>query len=119
MAGRVALKSIARRFSSSGKILSEEEKAAENVYIKKMEKEKLEKAARQGLKPEATAAPGSGSGVPPVSDAAKASGAEASSSKVSSDKFRNYAVVAGALTVLGAAGWYLKSGTKKTEEVHE
>ncbi|KAL8162047.1 hypothetical protein V2J09_013536 [Rumex salicifolius] len=34
-----------RYFSDgSGRILSEEERAAENVYIKKMEKEKLEKA---------------------------------------------------------------------------
>lgn len=32
------------RFSSDqGRILSEEERAAENVYIRKMEKEKLEK----------------------------------------------------------------------------
>ncbi|KAH9620042.1 hypothetical protein KSS87_002017 [Heliosperma pusillum] len=114
MAGRAALRSIARRFSSSGKILSEEEKAAENVYIKKMEKEKLEKAARQGPKPAETTAE-SGSAVPPLSDAAKTGGAEASSS----DKNRNYAVVAGALTILGAVGWYLKSGSKKTEEVHE
>lgn len=34
MATRVAARYISRRLSSSGKILSEEEKAAENVYIK-------------------------------------------------------------------------------------
>lgn len=34
MAGRSAARCILRRFSSGGKVLSEEEKAAENVYIK-------------------------------------------------------------------------------------
>ncbi|KAK1419671.1 hypothetical protein QVD17_28925 [Tagetes erecta] len=32
-----------RFFSDQGRVLSEEERAAENVYIKKMEKERLEK----------------------------------------------------------------------------
>nr|GMC74925.1 Copper ion binding isoform 1 [Ipomoea batatas] len=47
MATRNALRYVSRRFSSSGKVLSEEEKAAENVYIKKTEQEKLEKLARK------------------------------------------------------------------------
>jgi hypothetical protein len=34
MASRLAARFVSRRMSSSGKILSEEEKAAENVYIK-------------------------------------------------------------------------------------
>lgn len=34
MATRIAARYISRRLSSSGKVLSEEEKAAENVYIK-------------------------------------------------------------------------------------
>ena len=34
MASRMAARFVPRRFSSSGKVLSEEEKAAENVYIK-------------------------------------------------------------------------------------
>lgn len=34
MAMRIAARYVSRRLSSSGKILSEEEKAAENVYIK-------------------------------------------------------------------------------------
>ncbi|KAK9727011.1 hypothetical protein RND81_05G251900 [Saponaria officinalis] len=117
MAGRAAFRQISRRFSGSGKILSEEEKAAENVYIKKMEKEKLEKAARQGLKPAETGA--SGAGTPPGADAAKTSGPAASTANVSSDKYRNYAVVAGTVTLLGALGWYMKSGSKKTEEVQD
>ncbi|KAK9059835.1 hypothetical protein SSX86_020539 [Deinandra increscens subsp. villosa] len=36
-------RSSIRLFSDQGRVLSEEERAAENVYIKKMEKEKLEK----------------------------------------------------------------------------
>ncbi|KAG0498527.1 hypothetical protein HPP92_003218 [Vanilla planifolia] len=34
MAARVACRYLVRRFSSGGRVLSEEEKAAENVYIK-------------------------------------------------------------------------------------
>lgn len=34
MAARNAFRYVSRRLSSSGKVLSEEEKAAENVYIK-------------------------------------------------------------------------------------
>ena len=34
MATRMAARFVSRRFSSGGKVLSEEEKAAENVYIK-------------------------------------------------------------------------------------
>ncbi|CAI0398316.1 unnamed protein product, partial [Linum tenue] len=47
-----AMRFISRRFSSGGKVLGEEEKAAENVYIKKKEQEKLEKLARKGRQPE-------------------------------------------------------------------
>ncbi|KAI3794759.1 hypothetical protein L1987_37396 [Smallanthus sonchifolius] len=116
MATRHAFRYVSRRFSSSGKILSEEEKAAENVYIKKVEQEKLEKLARKGLKAESpeTSSGGSGSG--------SASGSTASSPStdgVSTDKYRNYAVVAGVLTGLGALGWYLKSKDKKTEDLHD
>ena len=34
MAARIAARYVARRLSTGGKVLSEEEKAAENVYIK-------------------------------------------------------------------------------------
>ncbi|KAJ4724833.1 Copper ion binding protein [Melia azedarach] len=50
MATRIAARQVTRRFSSGGKILSEEEKAAENIYIKKTEQEKLEKLARKRKK---------------------------------------------------------------------
>lgn len=39
----------------------------------------------------------------------------ASTERVSTDKYRNYAVVAGVVTGLGALGWYLKSNAKKPE----
>lgn len=50
---------------------------------------------------------------------AKASATAESGPKVSEDKYRNYAVVAGVVTVFGAIGWYLKSGGKKQPEVQE
>ncbi|KAL8158070.1 hypothetical protein AgCh_002688 [Apium graveolens] len=68
MTTRIAARYVSRRLSSSGKILSEEEKAAENIYIKKMEKEKLEKLARKNAKPEENPAASSG-GSGSVSDA--------------------------------------------------
>ncbi|KAL2924390.1 hypothetical protein RDABS01_023619 [Bienertia sinuspersici] len=116
MAGRIAARYISRRFSSGGKVLSEEEKAAENVYIKKMEKEKLEKLARQGPKAAETEATASGT---PATEAAQPSGPEPSASNLSTDKHRNYAVIAGLVTALGALGWYYKSSSKKTEEIHD
>ncbi|VVB07736.1 unnamed protein product [Arabis nemorensis] len=110
MATRNALRSVSRRLSSSGKVLNEEEKAAENVFIKKMEQEKLEKIAQKG--------PGEQAG---TAGEAKASGASSTESgpKVSEDKHRNYAVVAGVVTVVGAIGWYMKSGGKKQPEAQE
>ncbi|KAL5213489.1 hypothetical protein ABZP36_024336 [Zizania latifolia] len=50
---------VARYFSDgtgNGKVLSEEERAAENVYIQKMEREKLEKLRRKADKDQADAA---------------------------------------------------------------
>ncbi|TVU29867.1 hypothetical protein EJB05_21456 [Eragrostis curvula] len=41
---------------TSGRVLSEEERAAENVYIQKMEREKLEKLRRKADKDKAEAA---------------------------------------------------------------
>ncbi|KAL0008091.1 hypothetical protein SO802_009593 [Lithocarpus litseifolius] len=43
----------ATRYFSDGRILSEEERAAENVYIQKMEREKLEKMKRKAEKEKA------------------------------------------------------------------
>lgn len=68
----------------------------------------------QGPKPEEKPATSSGA----ASDAKPTSAAGASTEKVSTDKYRNYAVVAGVVTGFGALGWYLKSSGKK-EEVHD
>ncbi|XAR59658.1 hypothetical protein NMG60_11015574 [Bertholletia excelsa] len=114
MASRIAARYLSRRLSSSGKVLSEEEKAAENVYIKKMEQEKLEKLARKGPQPEDKPATGSGKSAPEV----KPIGPSSHTPGVSTDKYRNYAVLAGAVTALGAFGWWYL-GTKKTEEVQD
>ncbi|GJU90971.1 hypothetical protein Tco_1303394 [Tanacetum coccineum] len=111
MATKVAVRYVSRRFSSGGKILSEEEKAAENIYIKKMEQERLEKLARKGQKAEGTSASSGGAD-------AKASESTASTSSTT-DKNRNYAVIAGVVTGLGALGWYLKSKNKKTDELQD
>ncbi|KAL5056259.1 hypothetical protein RYX36_036941 [Vicia faba] len=116
MATRVAARNASRRLFSSGtgKVLGEEEKAVENAYFKKAEQEKLEKLARKGPQPEAKPAAGS-SGT--VTDAKPSSSghAETSSAKVSTDKYRNYGVVAGTITILAAVGWYLKGTAKKPE----
>ncbi|XP_044483107.1 uncharacterized protein At2g27730, mitochondrial-like [Mangifera indica] len=118
MATRNFARHVSRRFSSGGKVLSEEEKAAENVYIKKTEQAKLEKLAQKGPKPEAkpAATPGAGTDAKPSSSAPTAG---APTEKVSTDKNRNYAVLAGTVTALGALGWYLKSSGKKAEEVQD
>ncbi|KAL2485583.1 Uncharacterized protein Adt_30339 [Abeliophyllum distichum] len=117
MATRTAMRYVSRRLSSSGRVLSEEEKAAENVYIKKKEQEKLEKLAREGPKPEKTPATGSG-GTGSVSDA-KTSGQTSSTPKVSTDSYRNYAVVAGIATAFAAFGWYYGLRKKESDQVQD
>jgi hypothetical protein len=42
---------------------------------------------------------------------------ESTSAGVSTDKNRNYAVLAGTVAALGGLGWYLLSKPKKSEEV--
>ncbi|KAJ8510931.1 hypothetical protein OPV22_001365 [Ensete ventricosum] len=114
MAARVAARYVVRRLSSGGKVLSEEEKAVENVYIKKMEQEKLEKLAHKGSKPgqqtpakSETPAAAAKPGTPPGS----------STASVSTDKNRNYAVLAGTVSAVCALGWYLLSKPKKSEAI--
>ncbi|KEH29849.1 putative NADH:ubiquinone reductase (H(+)-translocating) [Medicago truncatula] len=119
MATRVAARFASRRLfsSGSGKVLGEEEKAVENAYFKKAEQEKLEKLARKGPQPEATPAAGSGGSVTDAKPSASGH-SDTSGPKVSSDKYRNYGVVAGTITIFAALGWYLK-GTAKKPEVQE
>ncbi|KAF0934243.1 hypothetical protein E2562_023605 [Oryza meyeriana var. granulata] len=57
MEGGAGGRRVARYFSDgTGRVLSEEERAAENVYIQKMEREKLEKLRRKADKDKADAA---------------------------------------------------------------
>ncbi|KAG5515795.1 hypothetical protein RHGRI_036742 [Rhododendron griersonianum] len=140
MAMRIAARYVSRRLSSSGKIFSEEEKAAENIYIK--DDVVLGLAcidaivyallgfpfkfylmgiiigfALRGAKPDGkppTSSEGTASDVKPSAPAAS------TTSGVSTDEFRNYAVVAGVFTGFGALGWwYFGSKDKKKEEVHD
>ncbi|KAF3439424.1 hypothetical protein FNV43_RR17702 [Rhamnella rubrinervis] len=82
--------------------------------VPKIEQEKLEKLARKGPKPEEPAA-SSGGSVTDSKTSGSTSAGGASTERVSTDKYRNYAVVAGVVTGLGALGWYLKSNAKKPE----
>ncbi|KAG0539739.1 hypothetical protein BDA96_03G347400 [Sorghum bicolor] len=116
MATRAAARFLQRRLlSSGGKVLSEEEKAAENVYIKKMEQEKLEKLARKGPSSGQQASSTTGSAANDVKVGAGPT--ESASASVSSDENRNYAVLAGTVAALSGLGWYLLSKPKKSEEV--
>uniref|UniRef100_A0A1D1Y817 Uncharacterized protein At2g27730, mitochondrial n=1 Tax=Anthurium amnicola TaxID=1678845 RepID=A0A1D1Y817_9ARAE len=115
-AARTAGRTIFRRFSSGGKVLSEEEKAAENVYIKKVEQEKLEKLARKGVKPEEKPPAATGTS---TADAKPSGPTGSSTTGVSTDKNRNYAVLAGTVAAVAALGWYLGTRSKKAEEVHD
>ncbi|GMJ00832.1 hypothetical protein like AT2G27730 [Hibiscus trionum] len=112
MATRMAVRCLPRRFSSGGKVLGQEEKAAENVYIKKTEQEKL---AGKGPKPGEKPAADSGGSVTNAKPNSSNSTSRASSEKVSTDTYQNYAVLAGVITFAGAVGWYKKSEEKKKE----
>lgn len=68
----------------------------------------------QGPQPEAAAAGSSGGGATDAKPSSS-SGSGATTEKVSTDKYRNYAVLAGAVTALGAIGWYLKASKEKPE----
>ncbi|XP_058099668.1 uncharacterized protein At2g27730, mitochondrial [Magnolia sinica] len=111
-----ASRRASRNFSDGkGKVLSEEEKAAENIFIQKTEREKLEKLARKGYKPEEQPTATAGA----TATDAKPSGPSSSTSGVSTDKDRNYAVLAGFIAAAAALGWYLTSSAKKPEEVQD
>uniref|UniRef100_A0A0D9XAV6 Uncharacterized protein n=1 Tax=Leersia perrieri TaxID=77586 RepID=A0A0D9XAV6_9ORYZ len=93
---RLAARLAPRRLlSSGGKVLGEEEKAAENVYIK-------------------GPSPGEQGSFTPGADLKAEAGPTAG---VSTDKNKNYAVIAGAIGVAGVIAWYLLPKPKKSEEV--
>ncbi|CAN6166111.1 unnamed protein product [Urochloa humidicola] len=77
-----------------------------------MEQEKLEKLARKGPEQASSTTSSAASDV-------KATGGptESASTGASTDKNRNYAVLAGTVAALSGLGWYLLSKPKKSEEV--
>uniref|UniRef100_A0A0E0QMC6 Uncharacterized protein n=1 Tax=Oryza rufipogon TaxID=4529 RepID=A0A0E0QMC6_ORYRU len=112
---RLAARLAPRRLlSSGGKVLGEEEKAAENIYIKKMEQEKLEKLARQILN--ACMVPAQESKahllLPLMPKVAQLLVRRPS-------RTRTTPLIAGAVGVLGASAiaWYRLSKPEKSEEV--
>lgn len=95
---------VQSRAFSDGRVLNDEERAAENMYIRKIEKEKLEKA-KQGIKHESSA---SGS-----------STSEPGSTSIpgpSTDSSKNIAVFAGVAAVLAVGWWLVRPTSKKQEE---
>lgn len=102
-----------RASSGSGRVLSDEERAAESMYIKKMEKEKLEKVARQGVKPEEMV-PKSFIPEPGSPDSISAPVRE-----TSTDSTKNVAVAAGVVAFVAAGWWYFRANKKVKEEEKE
>ncbi|KAM1084099.1 hypothetical protein ACFX19_022823 [Malus domestica] len=72
------------------------------THLEKIEQEKLEKLARKGPKPEEKPAGSSGGSVSDAKPSASSSGA--STPKVSTDKYRNCAIVAGVMTAAASLG---------------
>ena len=72
----------------------------------------MEKLARKGPKPEEKPDAGSGGA---ATDGSTTSTSGTSAEKVSTDKYRNYGVLAGVATLGAAVGWYLNSKDKKQE----
>lgn len=105
---------VRREMSSTGKMFQEEERAAETIYIKKMEQEKLEKLARKGFsKEEAQKAV---SGHPDAHPEAVKIANETSSSTVSTDKTTNYAVIGGIVGAVAIGYWYMTGGSSSKKE---
>ncbi|KAF9594444.1 hypothetical protein IFM89_031046 [Coptis chinensis] len=94
MAGRMGARYLGRTRRLYSKLVSEEEKATENIHIK-------------DPKPKEKSTTSSGSS---ATDA-KPSGAASSTSGVSTDKRKNYGLYAGVVLASGALGWYLRSIT--------
>ncbi|KAH8955971.1 hypothetical protein BDL97_07G012400 [Sphagnum fallax] len=105
-----ALSRSGMRRGISDRVLGEEERAVENVYIKKMEKEKMEKLLRQGFSAEEAKAAISGS---PTASPEAAKAAAAAATKLSTDGNTNYAAIAGVVGGAGLAYWYFSSPSKR------
>eukprot|EP01018_Ginkgo_biloba_P015266 Gb_35865 [translate_table: standard] len=98
---------LCRRGFTEGreKVLSEEEKAAESIYIKKMEQEKLEKLAHKGFKPEEQ-----------QSGSTSRSHSTPIPRGVSTDTTKNIAVLSGVIAVVSGILWYVRSSSEKPEQ---
>ncbi|KAI5079487.1 hypothetical protein GOP47_0004966 [Adiantum capillus-veneris] len=92
--GAILSRSVQARAYADGKILNEEERAQETMYIKKMEKEKLEKA-KQAAKAET------------ATGDQKESTSSSSIPGPSTDSSKNLAIFAGIAAVLAAGVWTL------------
>ncbi|KAM0899479.1 hypothetical protein ACQ4PT_021330 [Festuca glaucescens] len=115
---RTPARFVQSRFRSGGKVLGEEEKAAETVYIKKMEQEKLQKLARKGPSTGEQALATPSSTASDVKAGGGTSPTASTSAGVSTNKNRNYAILAGTVAGLSALGWFLLAKEpKKTGEV--
>jgi len=114
-------RSFVRREMSSGdgRVFHDEEKAAENIYIKKMEKEQLEKLARKGFS-EAEAKKALEGHPEAHPEAVKILNESTSSStNTSTDSTSNYAVIGGIIGVLAIGYWYFSGSSKKEDENKE
>ncbi|KAG0571002.1 hypothetical protein M758_6G195300 [Ceratodon purpureus] len=109
-------RSAVRREMSSGKVFQEEERAAETIYIKKMEQEKLEKLARKGFSQEE--AKKAVSGHPDAHPEAVKIVNETASTTASTDSTTNYAVIGGIVGALALGYWYFSgsSDSKKKDD---
>ncbi|KAJ7527358.1 hypothetical protein O6H91_16G050000 [Diphasiastrum complanatum] len=104
--------SLLRRaaYSSGKRVLSEEESAAEAIYIKKLEQEKLEKLARKGIHPDDKAGTDAKSGetFTPTRDPEPAG-----------DNTKNIAFAAAVVAAFAAGFWLWSSSGKKEEKDKE
>eukprot|EP00850_Spirogloea_muscicola_P024224 SM000498S17352 [mRNA] locus=s498:5653:6758:- [translate_table: standard] len=96
--------SASRRFlSDKQKVLSEEEKAAENIYIKRLEKERADKLAAEAAKATASkvmpSSTETGLGSKPNEPAAS----------------NSYLGIAAAVVALGVGVWYWQSSSSQKE----
>eukprot|EP00897_Mesotaenium_endlicherianum_P010844 jgi/Mesen1/9789/ME000007S09843 len=93
-----------RTFSKNGP-LSEEEKAAENVYIRKKEAERIEKLRAAGVhEPEKVVKEAAGGGY------------EEPKVEASSERSNAGVAFAAGLVAVGVIGWWMTSSNKKKED---
>eukprot|EP00850_Spirogloea_muscicola_P008275 SM000044S15922 [mRNA] locus=s44:76101:77196:- [translate_table: standard] len=95
--------SASRRFLSDKKVLSEEEKAAENIFIKRLEKERADKLAAEAAK--ATASK--------VMPSSTETGLGSKPNEPATSN--SYLGIAAAVVALGVGVWYWQSSSSQKE----